>query len=77
MANWDAAASKGMRDLKASTNATDGDIANLKTAIENWQANNPAATSHSFPFAPLRMRNHAVTATFGGGWITDISYGDN
>lgn len=76
MAKWDNAANSGLNALKAATNASDADIVALKSAIENWLANNPGSHSHQFPFAALRHRNHSVTATFANGWITDITYGD-
>ena len=76
MANWNNGANNGMADLKAATNASDAEMSGLRVAIQNWAANNPNSRQQ-FPFAPLRHRNHHVTATTNGGWIDNVTYGDN
>ena len=76
MAKWDSAANNSMQELKDATNASDSQMADLKSTIAAWSDNNPDARQ-SFPFAPLRLRNHAVSAVTEGGWIRDVSFGDN
>ncbi|MDM0058988.1 hypothetical protein [Variovorax fucosicus] len=76
MAKWDSATDNSMLELKNATGASDGQINALRVQIAAWSEDNPNSRQ-AFPFAPLRHRNATVTAKTEGGWIKDISFGDN
>ena len=75
-AAWSATAQNQIQELQQAVNATNAQIDDLRRRIDAWANQHPNGHG-TFPFAPLRMRDHAVGVTTRQGQIRSVTYGDN